>query len=222
MCFCLLKNGVIKALLKLKKLSHFSEDVDLIDGRLVNLLRKQQGGTLWQHFQLPNVGCLCWFVNEVKESKLMILNSLTKVSNILGVSAQRRKLVRLTICSQITQYKIWTGALEEILTGLRSVIDYRIQEGPSKEIKMAQQIVATCLKSLNIAISYDPESTSGMRIAPKKVSKSDASHKWEDVLEMMIILTLLIARVSEGICFTFDKARVHEGRSVSNSGCFDG
>ncbi|XP_070040050.1 uncharacterized protein [Nicotiana tomentosiformis] len=53
---------------------------------------------------------------------------------------------------------------------------------------MAQQIVATCQKFLESATSYDPESTSWMRLAPAKGAESPTSHKWEDVLEMFLDL----------------------------------
>lgn len=206
-----------KAFLKLKKLAQLLKDVDLIDGRLVNvndssrvfdskleekmltfksLARDFIGCPAAQEAMMKNVITtfpdaesrmpLCF--GKRSERELITLNSLTKVSNILQVSAQQRKLVRLTICPQITQHQIWTGAMEEILNGLRAEIAYWIQETPNKEIKMAQQIVASCLKFLNTAVSYDPESTSWMRVAPAKVSKSEASHKWEDVLEMVIDL----------------------------------
>lgn len=203
--------------LRLKKLAQSLKHVDLIDGRLVkvnedarvfdrkleekmlafkSLARDYIGCPAMQETMRTNVVktfgdpqcALPMYFGKSSERGPLTLNSLTKISDILNVSAQQRKLVRLTVCPQVTQHQIWAGALEEVLNELRSEIDYRIQECPRKEIKMAQQIVASCLKFLTAAISYDPESTSWMRIAPTKVAKSSDHHKWEDVLEMVIDL----------------------------------
>ncbi|CDP13486.1 unnamed protein product [Coffea canephora] len=203
--------------LRLKKLAQSLKHVDLIDGRLVkvnedarvfdrkleekmlafkSLARDYIGCPAMQETMRTNVVktfgdsqcALPMYFGKSSERGPLTLNSLTKISDILNVSAQQRKLVRLTVCPQVTQHQIWAGALEGTLNELRSEIDYRIQECPRKEIKMAQQIVASCLKLLTAAISYDPESTSWMRIAPTKVAKSSDHHKWEDVLEMVIDL----------------------------------
>ncbi|XP_068657549.1 uncharacterized protein [Aristolochia californica] len=60
---------------------------------------------------------------KLEEREPIVLNSLTRVSDFLNVTAQQRKEVRLTICPQVTQHHIWRGALEEILKSLRSEID---------------------------------------------------------------------------------------------------
>ncbi|KAL8497105.1 hypothetical protein ACS0TY_020690 [Phlomoides rotata] len=126
----------------------------------------------FQHFCKPH------------ERVALTVSSLTKVSDILSISAQQRKVVRQKICPQVTQYKIWTGALSEILNGLKSEIEVLIHGRSSKEIRLAQQIVVNCLKFLECAMSYDPETSSWMRLTPTKGADSPDSPKWEDALEM--------------------------------------
>ncbi|CAI9096697.1 OLC1v1032895C1 [Oldenlandia corymbosa var. corymbosa] len=204
-----------KAYLKLKKLSGLLKGIDLIDGRLFSVSdnsrvfddKLEVKMLAFKLLSREFIGCptvqeairkngvarfgdgLPIFFGKPCERGPLTLNSLTRVANILNVSAQQRKLVRLKILPQVTEHKIWTGALEEILNDLRTEIDYQIKKHPSKETKMAQQVVASCLKHINIAISYDLESTSWMRLAPSKGAKADSrNHKWEEVLEMFVDL----------------------------------
>ncbi|KAK4349109.1 hypothetical protein RND71_031864 [Anisodus tanguticus] len=199
-----------KAFSKLTKLSHLLKNVDLVDGKLVNVNDNsrvydeslEQKVSSFKSLARTFIGCpsmqemmknnvvgtlvdvqcdqpVCF--SKASERESITVDSLTKVSNFLNVSAQQRKLVRHSICAQVTKYPIWTGTVEEILNGLKSEINFMHCRCPSKEIKMAQQIVTTCQKFLENATSYDPESTSWMRL---KGVDSPASHKWEDVLEM--------------------------------------
>ncbi|KAJ6406256.1 hypothetical protein OIU84_009894 [Salix udensis] len=78
----------------------------------------------------------------------MVVDSLSKVSNFLNVSAQQRKVVRFTICQQVTQHRIWRGALEEILNDLRSEMDLLNYNCLGKGDNMGYQIVSSCLKVL--------------------------------------------------------------------------
>ncbi|KAI3522729.1 hypothetical protein L1887_00747 [Cichorium endivia] len=187
-----------RALPKLIKLTPLLKHLDLINGRLVNLHNKRTVNdefllqsmhtfkslaTAFLEYQLQQelstTGTPCLCVNKPIYKEPLALNSLKKVCDILDVSAQQRKLVRLAICPQVTQHQIWIGALEEILNQLKyemSVKDY--------ECIMAQQIVVNSLKFLDDVMSYDPESTSWMRLAPKKDSNFPPSAKWEDFLEM--------------------------------------
>lgn len=122
--------------------------------------------------------------SKPSERQPITVNSLTVVCNFLNVSAQQRKEVRLSICPQVTQHQIWTGALEETLHTLKSEMDFMNHQDLGKVDNMGQQIVITCLKFLDTSISYDPDSTSWMRPSPMKFTSSPSSHKWEDVLEM--------------------------------------
>ncbi|CAH9076755.1 unnamed protein product, partial [Cuscuta europaea] len=108
-----------KAFSKLSMLSHLLNNVDVINGS--NAKENQQ---------LP-----CF--NQAGEREPMTVDSLTKVSEILNISAQQRKVVRATICPQVTQHQIWTGALEVILDKLKSEMEYLDSKFPSKETKMA-------------------------------------------------------------------------------------
>ncbi|GFZ08375.1 hypothetical protein Acr_20g0001830 [Actinidia rufa] len=194
-----------KAFPKVLKLTHLLKDVDLIDGRLVNignnslvvddylqqkmhtfksLTRGFLGSpTMQQAFKnKAHIPPLCF--GNPSERGPMIVSSLTKVSSFLNVSAQQRKSVREAICSQVTQHQIWTGTLVEILTQLKSDIEYLGHRSPTEGTRMGQQIVAHSLKFLHDATSYDLDSTSWMRLSPAKVSDSPVSHKWQDVLEM--------------------------------------
>ncbi|GFP87832.1 hypothetical protein PHJA_000926900 [Phtheirospermum japonicum] len=205
-----------KAFSKMNKWSHSLKNLDLIGGRLVNIndhsriyddklerkmhtfksiarvfiglpsTKETMMNNLMASF--PDTKCkeLLYFCKP-HETDPLTVNSLKKVSDILSISAQQRKVVRHKICPQVTQHQIWTGSLVEILNGLKSEIDVltHIHRQPSKEITLAQQIVVNCLKSLESAISYDPETSSWMRLTPTKGgADSNESPKWEDVLEM--------------------------------------
>lgn len=195
----------------LLKLTHLLRDLDLMDGKLVNindnasvfdenLLSKMQEfksivrtyiGYSETQLSLKKVLMSAepgleprLLFSKASEKQPMIVNSLTKVCNFLDISAQRRKEVRLSITPQVTQHQIWAGAIEETLKALKSDMDVLNQRGIGKVDNIGQQVVVTCLKFLDTATSYDPESTSWMRPAPAKVISSPASQKWEDVLEM--------------------------------------
>lgn len=190
---------------KLIELTHMLKNLDSIDGRLINindnsvviddslqqsmhtfksLARAFLGSptaqqALTTHTAIPP---LCF--SKKCERGPMTINSLTRVCNFLNISAQQRKLIRLSICPQVTQHQIWTGALEEILSGLKSEIELMVHHSPNKGVKIGQQIIYSCLKFLDAAVTYDPDSTSWMRPSPSKLNGSPVSHKWEDILEM--------------------------------------
>lgn len=193
-----------KAFPKLTRLAHFLKHVDSVDGLLLNvndnsiiiddridhrmntfksLARIFIGSPSVQLLLKKQVSTFDCF-SKPSEREPMIVNSLTKVSNILNVTAQQRKSVRLKICPQVTEHRIWTGALEEILNELKSELDLLNCQFPSKGSKMGQQIVSSCLNFLAAsAVSYEPDSASWMHLSPAKVVDSP-SRKWDDVLEM--------------------------------------
>ncbi|CAL5440303.1 uncharacterized protein LOC114307406 [Camellia sinensis] len=194
-----------KAFPKLMKLTHLLKNVDLIDGRLVNIddnsivvddyleqsmhtfksLSRVFLGSPTMQQALKNAKAippLCF--SKPSQREPITVTSITKVCNFLNISAQQRKLVRLAICPQVTQHQIWTGALEEVLIGLKSEIEFLSHHCPTKGTRMGLQIVSSCLKFLDAANSYDPNSTSWMRLKPSKVNDSPVSDKWEDILEM--------------------------------------
>ncbi|XP_052210204.1 uncharacterized protein LOC127813322 [Diospyros lotus] len=213
---------------KLTKLAHLLRNVDLIDGSFVNIndqsvavddyLQQSMhtfkslgriflGSPMARQRLKSREGVPPHCFGKPSERESMTLDSLTKVSNFLNISAQQRKAVRLAICPQVTQHQIWTGALEEILAGLRSEIEVLNRYSPTKGTRMGQQIVASCLKFLDAANSFDPESTSWMRLAPTKVGDSPASHKWGDVLEMFNDLINCL-RSEKELLFHFPKLEV--------------
>ncbi|EXC34702.1 hypothetical protein L484_020474 [Morus notabilis] len=205
-----------KAFLKMTKLVRLLKNVDSVDGRLVDvhegsvifddrveqkmhtfksLARVFVGSRLAQQTLKTNMvalsegeGCkpfLCF--GKPSEREPVIVSSLTQVSNFLNITAQQRKVIRLTICQQVTQHRIWTGALEKLLNGLKPELDFLNYQFPSKWSLMAQQIVFNCLKFLqDTAIPCtDLDSTSWMRLAPARAAaQSSAPQKWEDVFEM--------------------------------------
>ncbi|KAG5244358.1 exosome complex exonuclease [Salix suchowensis] len=124
--------------------------------------------------------------SKSSEREPMVVDSLSKVSNFLNVSAQQRKVVRFTICQQVTQHRIWRGALEEILNDLRSEMDLLNYNCLGKGNNMGYQIVSSCLKFLSdMDTLSDHDSTSWMRLAPPKhVGSPPNCGGWEDVLEM--------------------------------------
>ncbi|CAF2089056.1 unnamed protein product [Brassica napus] len=121
------------------------------------------------------------------EREPLVVNSLTKVCNFLDISAQQRKLVRCTVCSQVTQHRIWRGALEDVLNNLKEEVDWLLEHSEEKKTqgaKLGQQVILSCLKFLSeSSVSYEAESsTSWMRPVPARYAKANASAKWEDVL----------------------------------------
>ncbi|XP_023524216.1 uncharacterized protein LOC111788189 [Cucurbita pepo subsp. pepo] len=201
-----------KAFPKIKKLSSSLKNVDLIDGRLVNVNddstildeRIEQRMRIFKSLVRVFIGspsvqrrvtemaastATNWqpqacFRNS-SEREPMVVDSLTKVSNFLNVSAQQRKLVRHTICPQATQHHIWTGALDHVLKELKMELDPRAHHSPNEGIKMGQQIVSSCLNFLNDATNSNTHITSWMRPAPlQRNVDSSTSPKWEDMLEM--------------------------------------
>nr|CAB3450531.1 unnamed protein product [Digitaria exilis]CAB3505122.1 unnamed protein product [Digitaria exilis] len=115
------------------------------------------------------------------------LSSLTRVCDVLGVSAQRRKSVRLTVCPQVTQHHVWRGALEAVLGDLQADMASLV-DGPSPATQMAEQIASACiLFLLDTATSSTP---SWMRPTPfkKPVKPPPPAKKWQQVLDMFIDL----------------------------------
>ncbi|XP_021769035.1 uncharacterized protein LOC110733323 [Chenopodium quinoa] len=222
---------------RLIKLSKLLKNVDLVDGRLVDvndnstvrderllnrmlrfkaLARAFLGHPSVQEELMKNVrvamaGRKCsppvCFTNPVEREPLLV-NNLTKVCNYLDVSAQQRKTVRFTICPQVAQHRIFTGALEEILEGLKREMMFLDSETPSKATFMGQQIVTTCLNFLaETACRQDEDASSWMRPKPYKSAVSPSSRKWEEVLEMFNDLIDNLRR-EEGLSFHVSKLKV--------------
>ncbi|GAB2299776.1 hypothetical protein Dimus_033831 [Dionaea muscipula] len=126
--------------------------------------------------------------SKSSEREPMVISSLKPISDFLGISAQQRKELRLTVCSQVARHQIWTNALEEILKGLKLEIEFLKCYCPRKGVHMGEQIVSTCLSFLSeTANCHDQESSSSwMRPKPIRVvdCPSSSTHKWEEVLEM--------------------------------------
>lgn len=200
---------------KMKKWGPPLKDLDLIGGRLVNIhdhsrifdeklekkmhvfksiarefiLLPTMQETLKNNLMNSKVDPRCKefeYFCECHEREALTVNSLTKVADILSVSAQQRKVVRKNTGPQVTQHKIWTSSLVEILNGLKSEVELLNLRRSSKELILSQQIITGCLKILESSISHDPEATSWMRLAPPKGAGSNPKHspKWGDALEM--------------------------------------
>ncbi|KMT18371.1 hypothetical protein BVRB_2g025250 [Beta vulgaris subsp. vulgaris] len=224
---------------KLTKLTNLLKNVDLVDGRLVDvtdnsIVRDERLLHRMHHFKAlmrvflghPSVqedlgqnlnssaavsGRKCTppvcFTKPI-EREAMIVNNLTTVCNFLNVSAQQRKTVRFTICPQVTQHRIFTGALEEILKGLRTEMELLDSHTPSKKTFMGQQIVSTCLKFLaETASRQDENASSWMRPKPSKINPSSSSRKWEEILEMFNDLINCL-RGDEGLSFHVSRLEV--------------
>lgn len=203
-----------KAFTEMVKLSSSLKDLDEVDGRLLNIkdhsvvfddlveCRMHRFKCLVKAFiSSPAIqqklkrsstalsmnsssGSSAYF-SQPSEMQPIIISSLTQVSDILKVSAQHRKLVRQTICPQITQEKIWTGVILEILNQLKADLDYLNCQCPSRPTSLGQQIVSVCLKFLEETVtSSDVNSASWMRLKPTKSLEAPDLRKWEDVLQM--------------------------------------
>ncbi|XP_050887264.1 uncharacterized protein LOC127092438 [Lathyrus oleraceus] len=123
--------------------------------------------------------------SKTTERESMVVDSLTKVSNFLNVSAQQRKVVRFKVCPQVTQHHIWTGALKETLNNFAVDLDSLGSQGLKEGAILGQQIIHSCLKFLTETASFsDADSSSWMKFSPTKIVTSSDSQKWEDVLAM--------------------------------------
>lgn len=222
---------------RLTKLASLLKNVDLVDGRLVDvidnttvrderLLKRMHrfkalarvflGHQSVQEELMKNVraamaGRKCsppvCFTRPIEREPL-IVDNLTKVCNFLDISAQQRKTVRFTICPQVAQHRIFTSALEEILYGLEREMKLLDFRTPSKGTFMGQQIVSTCLKFLTETASrQDEDACSWMRPKPSKVAQSSSTRKWEEVLEMFNDLIYNL-RGEEGLSFHVSKLEV--------------
>ncbi|AED93455.1 hypothetical protein ISN44_As05g024000 [Arabidopsis suecica] len=192
----------------LKKLNRALRDVDLVDGKLEDIngvivyddgiTKKMQAfkslarifiGSPSIQQKLREEGRFKFpFFGSESEREPLVVNSLTKVCNFLNVSAQQRKLVRSTVCSQVTQYRIWRGTLEDILNGLKEEVDWLVEHREMSQGRvLAQQVILSCLRFLSeSSVSFEVEkSTSWMRPVPARYAKANASAKWEDVLDMV-------------------------------------
>ncbi|MCL7042422.1 hypothetical protein MKW94_007508 [Papaver nudicaule] len=200
---------------KLNKMAQGLKNVDLVDGKLVNIgehsvakdecmehrirafkslgrlylgtelvqqsLKKRATSSLAATHSIPE---LCFGRSDEREP--FTLKTLTSVCSYLNVSGQQRKSVRLVICSQVNQHKIWTGALKKILSGLKADIEslnrQHCESFPVEEIRVSEQIISSCLRFLSeTSATSNPDSTSWMRPAP---SNKPPAHRWEDLLGM--------------------------------------
>ncbi|KAL4592305.1 hypothetical protein LXL04_005295 [Taraxacum kok-saghyz] len=216
-----------RALPKLIKLTPLLNNLDLINGKLINIHDKS---TVNDEFLLQSMhnfksiatsflayhsiiessstsGTPSLCLNKPTYMEPLTLNSLKKVCDILDVSAQQRKLVRLAICPQITHHQIWTRALEEVLNQLKIKLGINDHESI-----MTRQIVVNCLMFLDDVISYDPNSTSWMRLAPtKKDSDFPRSAKWEDFLEMLNDLIICLKNEEDFFFYVTKLESMKEG-----------
>ncbi|KAJ3669240.1 hypothetical protein LUZ60_011190 [Juncus effusus] len=128
------------------------------------------------------------------EIKSVNLNSLTKISELLNISVQKRKIVRITILPQVTQHHIWRETLLEVLKDLKHEICSMKCRSVSFSFSMAEQIVSNCINFLNETTNVSTQdSPSWTKLAPikkvgkkvvKKVDKFEEKCKWEEVVEM--------------------------------------
>ncbi|XP_050365121.1 uncharacterized protein LOC126783661 [Argentina anserina] len=199
---------------KLSKLTRLLKDVDFVDGRLFNvadssvivnarvehkmvafksLARVFIGSPLVQQKLWNNVvgwsggrGCnpfVCF--SKPSERQPLVVKSMSVVGSIMNITAQQRQKVRVKIAPQVTQHGIWTGALEEILNGLKCELDCMDGQCSSRGMRIGQQIVCSCLKFLaDASVSYGDDSASWMRLSTAKITDSSSLPKWEDLLEM--------------------------------------
>ncbi|KAI4377629.1 hypothetical protein MLD38_015226 [Melastoma candidum] len=223
-----------KAFVKLKVLSRSLHGMDFFDGRVVNmgdgsviedeLVKRKMNAfrSLVRAFvgsrsvQLSMKRSVAEFqgdgpvslrharFGEAIDRRPMVVDSLTKIGDILNISAQQRKAVRVAISPQVTQHRIWTGALDWILNDLKQELERSNRSHPNHTSKMGLQIVCSCCRFLDETVaSYDEESASWMRLQPlNNNSSSKPPRTWADLLEMINDLTrCLQGRSEEGMAF---------------------
>ncbi|PQQ15829.1 uncharacterized protein Pyn_19012 [Prunus yedoensis var. nudiflora] len=179
---------------KLTKLTELLKNDDLVDGRLFNI---SDGSIIMddriEHRMLTFKSLAREFigsplVQQTLKNDVVALSGDRICNQFVCISKpnEREPMVVKTLFV-ITQHRIWTGTLEEVLNGLKSELEYLDHRCPSKGMKMGQQIVASCLKFLadtSTSISYEHDWSSWTRLLPAKVTDSSGLQKWEDVLEM--------------------------------------
>ncbi|WZZ01206.1 hypothetical protein YC2023_073534 [Brassica napus] len=158
----------------LTKLTRALKEIDLVDGKLEDIngvivyddAIKQKiifvgSPSLQQKLKQQERGRLLFGTESEREP--LVVNSLTKVCNFLDISAQQRKLVRCTVCSQVTQHRIWRGALEDVLNNLKEEVDWLLEHSEEKKtqgVKLGQQVILSCLKFLSeSSVSYKAENS---------------------------------------------------------------
>uniref|UniRef100_A0A7N0VJK3 Uncharacterized protein n=1 Tax=Kalanchoe fedtschenkoi TaxID=63787 RepID=A0A7N0VJK3_KALFE len=197
---------------KMERMSYKLRNVDVVDGRLVNLddrsvifdddMMKKM--SVFKSLARTFIGSATMLESlkrnvEVSASEVkpldcftmsssrqhVVVDSLTKVCNSLNITAQQRKAIRLAVSPQVTQHRIWAGTLCKILSELKSELHCLNVVAPNSGTRMGQQILFNCLKFLDETASYnDPEATSWMRIAAPRNGAKPTPHTWEVVLEM--------------------------------------
>ncbi|XP_020110653.1 uncharacterized protein LOC109725739 isoform X1 [Ananas comosus] len=197
---------------RLFRLTQKLRNVELIDGRLMNtcdgsiitddhiMTQMNAFNSLAKaFFRSPpsrhhsNKNGTACFQKPCKRDSVTI-NSLTKVCDLLNISAQQRSTVRVTLCPQVTQHHIWRGALEQVLKDLKYEMDSRNIKSPT--FQMGAQIVSTCIQFFDGTNDVSAsDSPLWMRPAPmKKVEKLQPSRKWEEVVEMFVDLSKCLAK----------------------------
>ncbi|KAG0500680.1 hypothetical protein HPP92_000752 [Vanilla planifolia] len=219
---------------KLIKLSYVLKEVEHIDGKITNvvddsiinnarcnqqmqnfisLTRLLIGAPHMQQSLKESSACAPLLVDgcfsNTSQRKPMRLDSLTKVCDFLGISAQQRKNIRLTVCPQLTQHHIWRGALEEVLAEFNREIDNLNYHSP--EFQMAKQVIASCLKFLEDTGRLPDRSPPWMRPAPLKQVKAEPTRKWEEVLEMFVHMSRCMDQKERSLCNVAKVEAMKEG-----------
>ncbi|KAI3823518.1 hypothetical protein L1987_04957 [Smallanthus sonchifolius] len=137
--------------------------------RMVNLFHYDidEGRHVQKHYQVPSP-------LRVKKRKKLFVNidaicnhSLTKpLLNTLSSEWCERAFPKVSKLSHLLK------GLDLINGRLVNITRIMTYECITKGTDMAQQIVVNCLRFLDDAVSYGPDSTSWMRLAPKKDADS--------------------------------------------------
>ncbi|XP_078428028.1 exosome complex exonuclease [Wolffia australiana] len=149
-----------------------------------------------------------------KKRGAVALKSLTGVCNLLEITAQQRKAVRLAISPQVTEHRIWRGAVEGVLREVAAACSRR---GPRRSpgAAMAEQIAACCLQFL---AAGEQETPLWMQLAPeRKTEPGERRRDWAEVLEMVNHLCACLAKEKdkeqekekeeeEALCAALEKA----------------
>ncbi|GAB2223344.1 hypothetical protein Droror1_Dr00017485 [Drosera rotundifolia] len=226
---------------KLSKLSCVLRNVDLVDGRLIDVNENsivRDEGMLRRMLNFKAIGRVFLGAPGVQEEfrrnmeatltdrycefpvyfsrscarRPLVVSSLKPVSEFLGISAQQRKVLRLSVCSQVARHNIWISALEEFLNGLKFEMEYLKCHSPRKGIHIGEQIVSSCLSFLSrTANCRDLEAASWMRPKPIRVVDCQSTHKWEEVLEMFNDLINCLRDEKELAFYVYNLEVMREG-----------
>ncbi|XP_071727508.1 uncharacterized protein [Rutidosis leptorrhynchoides] len=185
-----------KAFSKLIKLSLLLKGLDLINGRLVNVRDKH----------VVNDQLLLQHMHTFKSISTIYVR-YHSLQNTLSTSNTGTSFM-------CVNRPIYTEHVA--MDSLKKVCDFlavSAQQRKLVRLAICTQIVVNCLRFLDDVEYYEPDSTSWMRVAPKKDADSSPNAKWYDLLEMFNDLINCLKNDHEFFVYVVKLETMKEGLS---------